>query len=209
MIKAFPAGPFATNAYVVFCPQTRLAAVIDPAPESADEITQYLDNQRLKLDKIILTHSHWDHFGDLKKLHDQFPVNVYVHPEDQNNILHPGSDGLPLFFDVKPLKPSNLMSDGDKIMIVELEFEVLHTPGHSPGGICLYCQKQEILISGDTLFKGSIGNLSFPTAEPERMWKSLERLSKLPPQTAVYPGHGEMTYLKNESWLKNAKQLFN
>lgn len=209
MITAFPAGPFATNAYVIFCPLTSEAAVVDPAPESAERLIQFINNQKLKLGKIILTHSHWDHFGDLKKLHAQFPVDVYVHSEDQGNIIHPGSDGLPMFFDIKPFKPNKLMKDGDQIKVGELNFEVLHTPGHTPGGVCLYCKEHNLLLSGDTLFKGSIGNLSFPTAEPDRMWLSLDRLSLLPPETAVYPGHGEMTYLKNESWLKNAKQIFN
>ncbi|MCH9632047.1 MAG: Hydroxyacylglutathione hydrolase GloC [Chlamydiae bacterium] len=209
MIKDFPSGPFATNAYVVFCPNSKCAAIVDPSPESADNLINFLNEKELKLDKIILTHSHWDHFGDLKKVHTQYPVPVYVHAEDQENIKFPGSDGLPMFIPIEGLEPDFLLKDGDCIEAGELKFKVLHTPGHSPGGVCLYCEEQNILISGDTLFKGSIGNLSLPTAQPDRMWNSLDRLATLPSQTQVYPGHGEMTYIKDEPWLKNAKQIFN
>lgn len=90
----------------------------------------------------------------------------------------------------------------------EFEFVIIHTPGHSPGSICLYDPKHQILISGDTLFKGSIGTLSLPTSQPDRMWPSLEKLGALPVETQVYPGHGEKTCIKDERWLKNAKEIF-
>ena len=208
MITAFCSGPFETNAYLVWCPKTQKAAVIDPAPESAQRLIKHIQSYNLKLDKIILTHSHWDHFGDLKALHDHIPAPIYIHPEDQENIKTPGSDGLPMFFDIHPMTPTHLVENKQHIQVGDLDFEVIHTPGHTPGGICLYEPHHKMLISGDTLFKGSIGNLAFPTAEPDRMWQSLETLSQLPKETAVYPGHGEMTYLKDETWLKNAKQIF-
>lgn len=208
MIKAFPSGPFATNAYVIYCEATHTAAIIDPAPESANKLIKFLKDNHLKLDKIILTHSHWDHFGDLKKVLEYSCVPVYIHSEDQDNLKDPGSDGLPMFINIRGVNPDVLLHDGDSVNVGSLHFKVIHTPGHSPGGICLYCKEKHLLISGDTLFKGTIGNLSFPTGDPDRMWHSLERLSALPPATAVYPGHGEMTYIKDEPWLKEAKQLF-
>ena len=137
MIEAFPSGPFATNAYVVYCPNTKVAAIIDPAPESAENLFAYLDEKKLHLEKIILTHSHWDHFGDLKKVHDKFPVPIYIHPKDRENVISPGSDGLPLFIPITGMKPDKQLKEGDEVQIGELIFEVLHTPGHSPGGICL------------------------------------------------------------------------
>ena len=208
MIETFPSGPFATNAYIVFCSKTKKALIIDPAPESAEDLSNYLKKNNLDPDKIVLTHSHWDHLGDLKKIHSLYPVEVYVHHEDQENVKNPGSDGLPMFLQIEGVEPGCLLSDGDTIELGELKFEVIHTPGHTPGGICLYSKDQKVLISGDTLFKGSIGNLSFPTAEPERMWESLDKLAKLPGQTKVYPGHGEMTTIQDEPWLKDAKKIF-
>jgi glyoxylase-like metal-dependent hydrolase (beta-lactamase superfamily II) len=89
-----------------------------------------------------------------------------------------------------------------------LQIEVIHTPGHSPGGVCYLIEKEHVMISGDTLFKGSIGRLDFPSSDAEKMWSSLERLSRLAPETKVFPGHGESTTLARENWLKNAKNIF-
>lgn len=209
MIEIFPSGPFATNAYIVYCQNTRKAAIIDPAPESADSLLNFLKENELELDKIILTHTHWDHFGDIKKVLKEKPAPVYVHEADKKNLLEPGSDGLPLFMPIPKIKPDHLIQDKDTIDVGQIHFVVIHTPGHSPGGVCLYSKENNLLFSGDTLFKGSIGNLSFPTAEPNKMWESLDKLAELPKETKVYPGHGEMTTIQDESWLKNAKHIFN
>ncbi|MCH9634698.1 MAG: Hydroxyacylglutathione hydrolase GloC [Chlamydiae bacterium] len=208
MIKVFSSGPFDTNAYIIFCPETKVAAIIDPAPESAERLLESIQINGFKVDKIILTHSHWDHFGDLATVKEKLEVPVYVHPLDQANLESPGSDGLPMFMPILGVLADQLLNDGQMISIGTLNFQVIHTPGHSPGGICLYCKDENILISGDTLFKGTIGNLSFPTASPEDMWKSLEKLAKLPPETQVFPGHGDSTTIEDESWLSNAKKHF-
>ncbi len=209
MIEVFPSGPFSTNAYIVFCPQLKVAAIIDPAPESLDRLKTFLKKMDLKLEKVLLTHSHWDHFGDLKKLLKEVPVPVYVHPYDKQNLQEPGCDGLPLLIQIEGVEVADTYDEGDVVEVGELRFKVIHTPGHSPGGVCLYCKEHQMLISGDTLFKGSIGNLSFPTADSEKMWTSLDKLAKLPPETKVYPGHGEMTTIGEETWLKNARHIFN
>lgn len=208
MIQVFPSGPLATNAYVIVCPKTKEAMVIDPAPDSSQLIVDYILKNNLTLKKIVLTHSHWDHFADLFPLLQKMKAPVYVHEEDKQNIIHPGSDGLPMFFLIHGVQPDFILKEGDKINLGEFEFVIIHTPGHSPGSVCLYDQKHEILISGDTLFKGSIGTLSLPTSEPDRMWPSLEKLAALPLETKVYPGHGEKTCIKDERWLKNAKEIF-
>lgn len=209
MIEVFPSGPFATNAYVVYCERSKKAGVIDPAPESAESLLHFLNKNKLNLDKVILTHSHWDHFGDLKKVLNEKSAPVYIHEADKQNLIEPGSDGLPLFVPISKVQPNHFIKEGDELDIGEIHFKVMHTPGHSPGGVCLYSKESNVLFSGDTLFKGSIGNLSFPTAEPDKMWESLERLATLPGETRVYPGHGEMTAIQDESWLKNAKHIFN
>ena len=208
MIKDFPSGPFATNAYIYFCNKTKIAAIIDPAPDSFDDLHSFILVNKLQIDKVILTHSHWDHFGDLKKVLDKYPVDILVLPLDQENLKNPGSDGLPMMMEIPAVNKSLTIEDGDVIDIGEQKFIVIHTPGHSPGGICLYNKEQNILISGDTLFKGSIGNLSFPTANADKMWQSLKKLEALPLSTHVYPGHGPSTTLKEEQWLKNAKEIY-
>ncbi len=87
--------------------------------------------------------------------------------------------------------------------------KVIHTPGHSPGGVCFYLPSEKILFSGDTLFRGTIGNLSLPTARPDLMWDSLKKLAALPPETKVYPGHGGPTTISAEKWIAHAKGKFN
>lgn len=209
ILQAFPSGPFETNAYIVACPFTKEAAIVDPAPNSAAAILSFIEQQQLKPIKIILTHSHWDHIAEVAALKDQLPVAVWIHEADLPNLQHPGADGLPCWIPLKGVTPDGFLKEGDPVSIGRLTFTVIHTPGHSPGSICLYEPQQHILLSGDTLFKGTIGNLSFPTSVPDAMWSSLQKLEKLPPETHVYPGHGPSTTMGQETWLPQAKQLFN
>lgn len=204
----FPFGPLETNAILVGCPETKKGAVIDPSYGSMGAILDKAKEHDLKIEKIILTHSHWDHFADAYGIKSKTGADLYVHPLDAKNIESPGSDGIPLFVPIQPVKPDQFLNEGDIIMIGNLKLEVIHSPGHSPGGVCLYFPEEHLLISGDTLFHGSIGNLQLPTANSEKMWISLEKLSKLPPQTRVIPGHGDETVIGNESWLKRAKEIF-
>ncbi len=208
ILKAFACGPFATNAIVIACETTRRAAIIDPSPGSHTPVSQFLKQHDLVVDKILLTHSHLDHTADLAAFKNSTQAPIYIHPLDAPNIVKPGSDGLPVFLPVPPCPPDHLLADGQDISIGNLAFKVIHTPGHSPGGVCFYCASENLLISGDTLFKGSIGNISFPTAEPDKMWTSLDRLATLPPATHVYPGHGPSTTIGAEHWLPRAREMF-
>lgn len=207
-IQPFPSGPFDTNAYVISCSLTRQAAIVDPAPESANSIIAYLTSKQLTPDKILLTHSHWDHIADIAELKRKYPLPVWIHKLDTPNLENPGADLLPCWISLEHVKADHLLTDGEIVSIGKLDFEVIHTPGHSPGSICLYCKEHGLLISGDTLFKGTIGNLSFPTSQPDLMWNSLAKLAKLPPNTIVYPGHGSTTSIGKETWLGNAQKYF-
>ncbi len=208
IIEAIPSGPFATNAYVVGCPDTREAAIIDPAPESAEKIDRILEKLNLTPKKILLTHSHWDHIADTPAVKSRYNILIWVHEKDAPNLRKLGADGLPVFSSMPSIEPDNFFQEGDKIPVGNLRFKVIHTPGHTPGGVCFYEESEGVLFSGDTLFKGSIGNLSFPTSNPGDMWRSLDKLKDLPPETKVFPGHGDATTIKNESWLPEAKRFF-
>ncbi|NGX57120.1 MAG: putative metallo-hydrolase [Chlamydiae bacterium] len=208
IIKAILSGPFETNAYVIGCPATKEAAIVDPAPESTSAVVAFLKKENLKPIKILLTHTHWDHIADIPILRNEYDLPIYVHERDAQNLRQPGSDGLPLFGAMESIEPEHLLKEGDQVSVGDLNFRVIHTPGHTPGGICFYEENKGILISGDTLFKGTIGNLSFPTASPDDMWDSLKKLNDLPPETKIYPGHGLETTIEEESWLPNAKQYF-
>lgn len=209
MIQAFPSGPLSTNAYVIHCPVTKKAAVIDPAPNSFKAIDSYLSDNQLHLEKILLTHSHWDHIADTAALKQKYPhALVLISAEDAPNLETPGADGLPCWLDIPGVKPDLFLKEGDRITLGSLNFEVIATPGHTPGGVCFYCREHNFLIAGDTLFKGTYGSLSLPTARPHLMGDSLKKLSKLPPEVTVYSGHGPTTTIGAETWLKNSDQSY-
>lgn len=208
MILTFPCGPLATNAYLVACDSTKKALAVDVPFESVEVLKKGIEEHGLHLEKIVLTHSHWDHFGDLTPFHRLFPVPVCVHADDAYNLEMPGADNIPLPFKLDSFSPDLTFYGGEHIKVGELDFEVIHTPGHTPGGICLYEEKKKWLFSGDTLFKRTIGILSIPTGDEASMWNSLKKLEALPKDVSVYPGHGPSTTLGEETWLPDAEKLF-
>lgn len=207
-MQVFSSGPAETNSIVLACPKTHKAVIIDVPFDSSPLLLEAVKKHSLQPEMILLTHSHWDHLGEAALLKKQLNVPLYVHAEDAGNVENPGSDGLPLFFPVQGVKPDGFLKEGQKISVGSLEIEVIHTPGHTPGCVCFWLPQEKVLISGDTLFQGTIGNLSFPTARPALMWESLKKLAKLPPETRVIPGHGGETTIKKEQWIAHAKEKF-
>lgn len=207
-IKKFAGGPYATNAYLVVCPKTKKGAVIDPAMGTMTQLLSAAQENGWEIEKILLTHSHWDHFFDAAALQEKLDLSLYVHVLDQGNVENPGSDSIPTPAPVAPARVTGLLRDGDLISVGEIAFEVLHTPGHCRGAVCFYAKQENVLFSGDTLFRGTIGVLTLSTAEPEKMWTSLKRLAELPPSTKVYPGHGAETTIGREQWLSRAREFF-
>lgn len=127
---------------------------------------------------------------------------IFIHPDDQGNLINPGSDHIPCHLDFDGIEPTNLLHDKDELTLGNEKWSVIHTPGHSPGSVCLYNQSRGLLFSGDTLFQGTYGSISLPTANPIAMQKSLKQLSILPKNTLVFPGHGDSTKIGNEKWLQ-------
>jgi len=205
ILEIFPSGPLETNAYLLACDVTKHAAVIDAPFESAETLLHRIKKLSLSVDMILLTHSHWDHIADVSLLKESLKVPVYVHKDDADNLENPGADRLPLFFPLKGMKPDGYLSEGQELIVGKLKMTVIHTPGHSPGSVCFYLSSEETLISGDTLFRGTIGNLSLPTAQPASMWVSLKKLAVLPEATKVYPGHGGSTTIGAEKWIAHAQ----
>ena len=204
----FACGPLETNSFLFACSKTKKAAVIDPSMGSASLVLRKAKAHELTIEKILLTHSHWDHIADLRQLAEQTGADVYVHQLDEKNVEEPGSDGIPLMMPIRGFKPECLLNGDDQIDIGMLRCTVFHTPGHSPGSVCYYLRDQSTLFSGDTLFAGTIGAVHFSTGEPEKMWESLRMISTLPPETRVLPGHGPETTLAKENWLSRAKEIF-
>lgn len=209
LIQSFPSGPFLTNAYVIACAKTLQAAVIDPSFDSDNQIKRFITQKNLHCQSILLTHSHWDHIACVKDLKQEYNADVYIHFLDAPNLKNPGIDKIPFRIPIEGVEPSYFLEEAMVIPIGDLRLQVYHTPGHSPGSVCFYESNHRVLISGDTLFKGTIGSLSLPTGQAHLMWDSLKKLGDLPTETKVFPGHGDPTTIGEElKLLLNAKQLF-
>ena len=207
-LQVFPTGPLLTNAILLACEKTKQAAFIDPAVDSASFFEQEIKSHQLQPKMILLTHSHWDHIADVALLKKKFNLPVFVEQNDVDNLRDPGADRLPLAFPIEGVEPDHILQDQQVIELGDLKLKVLHTPGHSEGGVCFYIEKEKTLISGDTLFKESIGKVSFPKSNPKKMWNSCKILAKLPADTRVVPGHGPETTIGDEPWLLEAEKYF-
>lgn len=184
-IITYPVGSYQTNCYLVVGEENR-CVFIDPGYE-ASMLLERLEQQSLKLDAILLTHGHFDHVGAVKDIVAETDCRVYICSKDT---------GLPEVFTAGPLYYTHTYAEGDRITEAGLTFEVLHTPGHTPGSVCLLCG--DVMFSGDTLFAGSIGRTDFPGGSFSQIRDSLYRLSKLEGDFRVLPGHAEETTLDYE-----------
>ena len=187
-IKTMQVGPLGTNCYLLEDEHTRAAAVIDPGGDGARIEAQLLaDGAELK--RILLTHAHFDHTGGVAELHAAHPdVPVFLHPADAARL---GSQVFP------PIGvPTVPYCDGDVVKLGDLDIQVLHTPGHTPGGVCLLVG--DALFTGDTLFQGSMGRIDFEGGSYEDIMASLARLAHLPGDFRVLPGHMDASTLERE-----------
>ena len=183
-IHTLPLGMLQTNCYILTNGDHCL--VIDPGDE-ADKVLTFLEKQELTLEAILLTHGHFDHVGAVKTLAAETDCQVYLCQEEL---------ALPGAMTAGPLFYTDFYKEGDRLTLAGLSFEVLHTPGHTPGSVCL--RFDEHLFSGDTLFAGSCGRTDFPGSSPRDMVCSLSRLAKLEDHLRVYPGHGSSTTIGEE-----------
>lgn len=189
-----------TNCYIVEEETSKETMVIDPGgePEKIIAMLNALGIDTLKY--IYLTHCHGDHFGAILELKKQKGGKVLIHRDDAEGLYHPAiSLTYYIGMDDIELEADSRIDDGDKIHLGNLEFKVIHTPGHTKGGTCLYCKEQELLFSGDTLFKGTWGRTDLPTSSfPDIIASITNKLAVLPEETIVYPGHGKTTRIKEE-----------
>jgi glyoxylase-like metal-dependent hydrolase (beta-lactamase superfamily II) len=201
-------GPIGTNVYVLADSGTHEAIAIDTAIPSVAWLSGILEERGWKLKLIVSTHGHWDHVGDNAAVqawtHDHQPgdeVRIAVHPLDRDMLVHP----QPLFapFPIPPSVPAVDLAEGGRVKFGEIDLEVLHTPGHTEGSVCLLDRTNGLLLSGDTLFAGSWGRTDLPGGSDEQMAESLSRLAGLDEQLRVLPGHGAATTIGAERhWLE-------
>lgn len=190
---------FGINTYLVYDAATRECVVVDPGMVNRYEetaIKKAVEKYGLKITKVINTHLHIDHVAGNRFIVKEYKVPVYAHPDDlflgERIEMQAQMFGVPeKIANVEDFEP---LADGDKIAVGNEELEVIHTPGHSPGGISLYDRKSGNVMVGDALFAGSIGRTDLPGGDHHQLIRSIiERLMVLPEETHVHPGHGPET----------------
>ena len=185
-IKTLPLGAYQTNCFLVWGEDSDTCVVIDPgyAPDTVLDAAKKLGK---KIAAILLTHGHFDHVGAVRDIAAETDCSVYLCEHDLS---------MPAQMTAGPLYYTNLYAEGDFVELAGLSFKVLHTPGHTPGSVCLMCEN--VLFSGDTLFWGSCGRTDLPGGSWSTIRVSLKRLADLPGDYMVYPGHGDATRLSFE-----------
>jgi len=189
-----------TNCYIIEDEETKETMVIDPGGEP-EKIVEMLDTLGIEEVKYIyLTHCHGDHFGGIVELKNKKGGIVVIHREDSEGLYNKAiSLTYYIGMDDVTLEADSRLDDGDLLHLGNIEFKVIHTPGHTKGGTCLYCEKEKLLFSGDTLFRGTWGRTDLPTSSfPDIIDSITNKLATLPSDTIVYPGHGRITRIKEE-----------
>jgi len=196
LIKNLVVGQLETNCFIIADETTKDAMIIDPGDEP-DRIIDVVKENNLKVKYITCTHAHFDHLGAVADVRDATDAKVVIH-KDELEIYNGARDQAAFWgYELEPLpEPDMLVDEGDKLEIGDLRFEVFHTPGHSPGGICLY--GEDVIFTGDTLFAGSVGRTDFYGGDMNKLKKSFLRLISLPPKTKVFAGHGPSSTIKEE-----------
>jgi len=193
-------GPVSTNVYVLGDEASREAIAIDTARPCVPWITGTLLARGWTLKLIVSSHGHWDHIGDNAAIAAHTGADIAVHPLDRDRLTHP----QPLFapFEIPPSVPAVDLAEGGRIRFGSIDLEVLHTPGHTEGSVCLHAREAGLLLSGDTLFAGGWGRVDLPGGSPDQMVESVRRLRALEPSLHVLPGHGPATTIERErAWM--------
>ena len=198
-IKVNVGNILGVNCYIVQDEETKETMVIDPGG-SVNKITDMLDALQAKVKYILLTHCHGDHIGGVNELKSKTGGTVLIHRFDEKGLNDP-EISLTSHIGIQriDIEDKSRLNEGDLIHVGNLEFKIIHTPGHTVGSICIYCEEEKMLFSGDTMFKGSWGRTDLPTSNFEDIINSItNKLMILPEDVIVYPGHCRPTRIVDE-----------
>src|SRR4051812_28996702 len=194
-------GMAMTNCFVIADEATNEAVLFDAPDHTVSPLLDEVQRRGWNLAGLWLTHGHFDHLADHKIVTDRFPkAKLLIHRLDEPLLANPGPMGrmFMLPFAIPPGKADDYLEEGQTLRIGALEAHVLHTPGHAPGHVAFYFPKEKVLVGGDLIIGGSVGRTDLPGADPEGFIRSLQRVTRLPPETKLLPGHGEISTIGEE-----------
>lgn len=195
-IETFVVGQLQNNCYIIYDQDTRESLVVDPGDEP-DRVQDFIKESGLTIKYIVCTHAHFDHIGALLEIKASTGAEIVIHKSDLPIYLSAQQHAAMWGFQIDPLpEPELFVSEGDILTLGQIRFQVMHTPGHSPGGICLF--GEGVLITGDTVFAGSVGRTDLPGGDILELKKSFARIMSLPPSTQILPGHGPSSTVHRE-----------
>ena len=200
-IDGLALGSYETNCYVLRSSEAAKDCLIVDAGSGAEKLIEFLHEHKLNPVSVVLTHGHIDHIEGIAALRAEFPdIKVYIHKLDAEMLTEPLTNLSAMTGAAFSIEPADFfMEEQGAIEQADMKLRVLHTPGHTPGGICLYCEDEGVVFTDDTLFADSIGRTDFPNGNTEQLFQSIrEKLFTLPDDTKVYPGHGPVTTIAHE-----------
>ncbi|MBQ8559197.1 MAG: MBL fold metallo-hydrolase [Tyzzerella sp.] len=197
-IEKFVLGSLGTNCYLIENEETKELVVVDPAT-CPEYLISHVKSNGYNPKAILLTHGHFDHVMGIEGWVKEFGIPVYLHEEEKEILANPQLNLSAVFGSNYAYEQVKCLKDGDMLDVAGFHFKVIHTPGHTAGGCCYYEEAEEVLISGDTLFRLSVGRSDFPTGNGAVLAKSIrEKLFCLPDDVMVYPGHNDLTCIGDE-----------
>ncbi len=203
-IKSLGGGPLNTSAYLIYDQVGGTAAIIDAPLGVTRRACKLAAEAQVKVVYVINTHGHWDNIGDNVSLVNATGAQLCAHSWDSTRLADPKlTSDDELAAKIPPSRPDHYVGNDEALEVGTLRLDVWHTPGHSPGSICIYVAEAEAIFTGDTLMFMKVGRTDIPGGNKDQLARSLQRLATLPDKTKVYPAHGLPTTIKSERWLLN------
>lgn len=207
IVQAFVSDLLGATAYLIADERAKQAVVVDAPHAITAELIEVAHRYGLSLRYIINTHGHFDHIADNVALKAASGAQIAAHSGDADRLAQPESVLFQLPFVIPPSSIDYPLAEGTEISVGDISLRILHTPGHTPGSICIYDEQHAMLWTGDTLFAGTYGRTDLRGGDEEQMFATLTRLAALPPATRVFPGHGDDTTIAAERWLQRVSML--